>query len=226
MEPMSPIHMVDVMGMDDNAMFGLVSLDRFEYVDTDAGSALAWSLQGWLGGDFNRFAFRSEGTREHGRIEQADVELLWSHAVAPFWDSKLGIRHDIGRGPDRSWVALGVQGLAPYGIDLSATAYVVEQGRTAARFEADYRLLLTQRLVLQPRFEVNAYSKDDPAARIGAGIADAELGLRLAYEIRREFAPYIGIERHQLFGATADLAHASGEGRGDTQWLAGVRLWF
>jgi copper resistance protein B len=226
MEPMSSMQMVDVMGMDDKAMFGLLSLDRFERVETGAGPSLAWSLQGWVGGDFDRFAYRSEGTREHGRIEQADVELLWSHAVAPFWDSKLGLRHDVGRGSDRSWVAYGVQGVAPYGIDISATAYVGEQGRTAARFEAEYRLLLTQRLILQPRFEMNAYGKGDPSARIGAGIADAELGLRLRYEIRREFAPYIGIERHQTFGATADRARAAGEGAGDTQWLAGVRIWF
>jgi copper resistance protein B len=226
MEPMSSMQMVDVMGMDDKAMFGLFSLDRFEHLDTEAGSVLAWSLQGWLGGDFDRFAFRSEGIHAQGRIEQADVELLWSHAVASYWDSTLGIRRDLGRGTDRSWAAIGVQGLAPYGIHLSATAYLGERGHTAARLEAEYALLLTQRLVLQPRFEVNAYGKGDPTARIGAGIADAEMGLRLAYEIRREFAPYIGIERHQLFGTTADLANAMGEGRGDTQWLVGVRLWF
>lgn len=226
MGAMDSSQMVDVMGMDDQAMFGMFSLDRFEHVDADPGAALAWSLQGWMGGDFDRFAFRSEGEREHGRTDRADIELLWSHAVAPFWDAKLGIRHDFGRGAERSWLASGIQGRAPYDIDMTATVYLGERGNTAVRFEAEYNLLLSQRLVLQPRFELNGYGKADPSARVGSGVADAELGVRLRYEIQRRFAPYVGVERHQLLGATADLARAAGEVAGDTQWLAGVRIWF
>ncbi|NCT67973.1 MAG: copper resistance protein B [Rhodanobacteraceae bacterium] len=212
-----------VMGMNDNARFGRFMLDRLEYVE---GGATAWSAQAWYGGDSNRVHFRSEGQRKDGTLEHADAELLWSHAIAPFWDSQLGIRRDFGEGPGRTWAAFGVQGLAPYWFELAATAYVGEQGRTALRVEADYELLLTQRLVLQPRFELNAYGKDDPARRIGSGLSDAEAGLRLRYEIRREFAPYVGVEWSSGFGRTADFARADGHDVTDVRWVAGVRVWF
>ena len=112
------------------------------------------------------------------------------------------------------------------GFEIDATAYVGDAGRTALRIEADYDLSLTQRLILQPRFELNAYGKDDPAANIGSGISDAEFGLRLRYEIRREFAPYIGVERVQRFGRTADFARANDISAGETQFVVGLRLWY
>jgi copper resistance protein B len=223
MHGMSAAEMIDVMGMDDRAWWGTAVFDRFERVE---GGAFAWSARASYGGDADRVALRSEGARADGRVEHADVELLWSHAVAPFWDTQLGVRRDFGAGPDRHWAAFGVQGLAPYWFEVGATVYVGEQGRTALRAEVEYELLLTQRLVLQPRLELNAYGKRDPVARTGAGLADAEVGLRLRYEIRREFAPYIGIERRRRFGATADYAHADGHEGSDTQWVVGARFWF
>lgn len=226
MGAMSAAEMVDVMGMDDRADYGLVAFDRFEAAHTDVGTALAWSARLAYGGDADRAWLRSEGERLHGRTEHADVELLWGHAIASYWDTQLGVRRDFGRGPGRSWAAFGVQGLAPYWFELSATAYVGEQGRIALRGEVEYDALLTQRLVLQPRVEVNAYGKDDRAAGIGAGLSDAAFGLRLRYEIRREFAPYVGIERRWRFGHTADAAREEGEAVAETQWVAGVRFWF
>ena len=226
MGTMSVAEMVDVMGMDDRAGYGLVAFDRFEAAHTDAGSALAWSARLAYGGDGDRAWLRSEGERLHGRTEHADVELLWGHAIAPYWDTQVGVRHDFGRGPERNWAAFGVQGLAPYWLEVSATAYVGEQGRTALRGEVEYEGLLTQRLVLQPRVELNAYGRSDPAAGIGAGLSDAAFGLRLRYEVRREFAPYVGIERRWRFGGTADAARADGDAAAETQWVAGVRFWF
>ena len=226
MGSMTAAEMVDVMGMDDRAYFGLVAFDRFEYVDGSDAHALAWSGRASVGGDVDRFVLRSEGAHANGSFEHADAELLWSHALAPFWDSQVGVRRDFGEGPDRTWAAFGVQGLAPYWFEVGATAYLGEQGRTALRAEIEYELLLTQRLVLQPRLELNAYGKRDPLARSGAGFSDAEIGLRLRYEIRREFAPYIGVERHQRFGGSADYARADGHDVVDTQWVAGIRFWF
>jgi len=223
MGDMSAAEMVEVMGMDDRATVALFALDRLEAAKA---GAQAWSAQVRIGGDFDKLHLRSEGERRDGRLEHADAELLWSHAIAPFWDTQLGVRRDFGQGPDRTWAAFGVQGLAPYWFELSATGYVGEQGRTALRLEADYDLLLTQRLVLQPRLELNAYGKDDPAAHIGSGLSDASAGLRLRYEIRREFAPYVGVEWTRRFGTTADFARAHGEDASDVQWVVGVRAWF
>lgn len=226
MRAMSEQEMTEVMGMDDKATFGMFKLDRLERVKTDDGYATAWNAEGWLGGDFDKLWFKSEGERRRGEFEHADAQLLWSHAVAPYWDTQLGVRRDFGAGPDRSWAAFGIQGLAPYWFELEATAYVGGQGRTALRFEAEYELLLTQRLILQPRFEANVYGKADPTLRIGSGFSDAEFGLRLRYEIRREFAPYIGVEWKRSFGGTADFARAAGESVSDAELVAGVRLWF
>jgi len=223
MGEMAPAAMVEVMGMDDRAPTALFALDRFERAE---GGALAWSAQARMGGDFDRLHLRTEGERADGRVEHADVEVLWGHAVAPFWDSQLGLRRDVGHGPDRTWAAFGVQGLAPYWFEVSATAYLGQGGRTALRVETDYDLLLTQRLVLQPRLELNAYGRDDPARGIGAGLSDASAGLRLRYEIRRELAPYVGIEWTRRFGATADFARAAGDDVRDVRWVVGLRAWF
>ena len=168
----------------------------------------------------------AKARRRTAHSTDADAEFLWDHAAAAFWDTTLGVRQDFGQGAHRTWAAFGVQGLAPYWFEVAATAYVGDAGRTALRIEADYELSLTQRLILQPRFELNAYGKDDPAARIGSGISDAEFGLRLRYEIRREFAPYVGVERVQRLGRTADFANAEGIPDGETRWVVGLRFWY
>lgn len=226
MEPMNAQEMTRVMEMDDAAPLAMLKLDRFEYSDGDGNAATSWKLSAWAGGDFDKVLLRSEGEYAHGEFDHADVEVLWDHAIASFWDTQLGVRHDFGVGPDRNWAAFGVQGLAPYWFNIEATAYVGNAGRTALRAEIDYDLSLTQRLILQPRLEFNAYGKADPVARIGAGLSDAEIGLRLRYEIRREIAPYIGVEHVRRFGATASLVEGDGIDARETRWVAGVRIWF
>lgn len=226
MEPMSGGEMIDAMEMDDAASIATLRFDRLERVDGDDGTAGAWKFAASVGGDFDKLLVRSEGEHSHGEFERADAEALWSHAVASYWDTQVGVRRDFGRGADRSWAAFGVQGLAPYWFEVGATAYVGDAGRTALRLEVDYDLSLTQRLILQPRLEVNAYGEADRAARVGAGASDAEVGLRLRYEVRRELAPYVGVERSWLFGGTADFAQSDGRDAADTKWVVGLRVWY
>ncbi|MDE2249180.1 MAG: copper resistance protein B [Xanthomonadaceae bacterium] len=212
--------------MHGNRALGMLLLDQLETVHGRAGNGQAWQVQGWYGGDRDKLWLRSEGDAGGGVVEDGSVEALWDHAIASYWDSQLGGRHDLGAGPRRDWVALGVQGLAPYWFELAATAYLGPSGRTAARFRAGYELLFTQRLILQPELELNLYGKDDPARRIGAGLSDVRLGWRLRYEIRREFAPYLGIDWVRRVGTTADYARADGQGVFDQQVVAGFRIWF
>jgi copper resistance protein B len=217
--------MIDAMQMDDGATFASVRLDRFERVVGGDGNADgAWKIESTLGRDFDKFALRSEGVIADGAIEEGDVELLWRHAAAAFWDTTLGVRRDIGQGASRSWLAFGVQGLAPYWIDVEATAYVGDAGRTAFRLELDHDVRLTQRLVVQPRVELDAYGRDDARARVGAGVESATLALQLRYELTRGFAPYVGVERVNRYGIAADSARADGLGARETLWVAGVRL--
>lgn len=203
-----------------------VLADRLEATRSDNNSENAYDVEAWYGYSYDRAVLKAEGEVDTGRVKEARTELLWGHAIAPFWDTQLGVRYDSGDGPNRSWLAFGVQGLAPYWFEMEATAYLGEDGRAAVRFDAEYELLFTQRLILQPRFEANWLSKDDTERELGSGITNASVGLRLRYEIKREFAPYIGIERAMKFGETADLARAAGEDKGETRTVAGVRVWF
>lgn len=205
---------------------GMLLVDQLEAFHGHDGDGQSWEAEGWYGSDTDKLWLRSEGERSRGRLEDGEVEALWNHAVAPFWSTQLGVRHDFGAGPRREWAAFGMQGLAPYWFELEATAYVGTAGRTAARLRADYELLFTQRLILQPELELNLYGKSDPARGIGSGLSDAKLGLRLRYEIRREFAPYIGVVWTRRFGASADFARDEHQAVFDRQWVAGVRLWF
>jgi len=223
---MSYKDMVSMMQMDDTHRFGKVMLDQLEWRDAREGAAVTWDAQGWYGGDYNKLWIKTEGERITGTTLNASTDLLLDHVVARWWDAQAGIRQDFGKGPARTWLALGVQGLAPYGLDVEATVYVGTAGRAAARLKADYDLLLTQRLILQPYGEANFYSKADPARQLGSGLSDIELSLRLRYEVRRELAPYVGVGWFKRFGGTAELARAAGEGGDELELIAGLRIWF
>jgi copper resistance protein B len=214
------------MDMSDHQPLGMLKIDQLELFDGRYATGQAWEVEGWYGNDSDKLWLRSEGDADHGRIEEGQVEALWSHAVAAFWDTQLGVRQDVGNGPHRTWAAFGIQGLAPYWFELEATGYLGPSGRTAARFRAEYELLFTQRLILQPEFELNLYSSDDPATHVGSGLSDTRLGLRLRYEINRQFAPYLGIVWISRHGATADYARQDGQPSTDRQLVAGVRIWF
>lgn len=213
--------------MPDDAWFSKLMLDQLEWQGRNGESQIAWDGQGWLGGDFRKLWIKTEGVRANGATDDAEVQLLYDQAFSRFFDLQAGARHDwSSEGAGRDWLAIGVQGLAPYFFELETTAFVGEGGHTALRFKASYDLLLTQRLILEPEFETNLYGKDDRARGVGRGLSVAGLGLRLRYEIRREFAPYLGLDVQRKFGTTADYAERSGDSTQQTLWVAGVRVWF
>ncbi|TQU76538.1 copper resistance protein B, partial [Xanthomonas perforans] len=190
------------------------------------GTGLGWEGQGWIGTDLNRVWLRSEGERTDGQTESADLEVLYGRSISTWWDVVAGVRHDFKPGASQNFAAIGVQGLAPMKFEVSATAYLGEGGQTAANVEAEYELLLTNRLILQPLVEVTAYGKNDPLRGIGSGLSTAEAGLRLRYEFTRKFAPYIGVVYERAFGNTADMRREHGESFEDTRLVVGLRTWF
>ena len=210
----------------DEHSFGSLLIDRLEWVHTSNITATAYDIQAWYGRDFDRVVLKAEGDIDNGAVQEARTELLWNHAVSAFWDTQFGLRYDSGEGPERSWLALGVQGLAPYWFEITATAYVGDENRTALRLDGEYELLLTQRLKLQPRLEADFYGKDDTERALGSGLSDLIVGLRLRYEFLRELAPYMGIEWAGKYGGTADYARALGDSSKETRWVAGLRFWF
>lgn len=210
----------------DDPLNKLVLLDRFETQRADGGSLQRWDLSSWVGKSLTKLWIRTEGERLSGSTDHADLELLWGKGFARWWEVLAGARTDFEPGPTRSWAAIGVQGTAPYRIGLEATAYLGDGGRAALRVKTHYELLVTNRLILQPLAELNWYGQRDTARGVGAGLADAEIGVRLRYEVKREVAPYVGLVLQRKLGGTADLARAAGLEPSDTRLVAGVRLRF
>ncbi|MEQ1528764.1 MAG: copper resistance protein B [Methylococcales bacterium] len=212
--------------MGDEEKLSAVLVDRFESVTARGSTAMTYDWQAWYGQTYDKALFRAEGEIDDGQFKDARNELLWAHAVSAYWDTQLGVRYDSGKGVDRGWLAFGVQGLAPYWIYVEATGYVNEQGRTAFRLETEYDLLITQKLILQPRVETNFYSQRDDSRAVSSGLSNIEAGLRLRYEIRREIAPYLGVEWASRFGSAAQLIRAAGQHPDELRLVAGIHLWF
>jgi copper resistance protein B len=210
----------------DARSYGSVLVEKLEATRVDGHTSVPYDLEAWFGRTFERAVLKSEGDIESGDLAEARSELLWGHAFAPYWDTQLGLRHDSGEGPNRSWLAFGIEGLAPYRFEVDLTGYIGESSRTALRLDASYEMLITQRLVLQPRLEADFYGKNDPARGLGSGLSEVSVGLRLRYEFRRERAPYIGIERITEHGRTADLTRAAGGDPSDTRIIIGLRFWY
>jgi copper resistance protein B len=217
--PIPPPHMGDV-----HNFYGLL-VDRLERVRTRENSYTEFDLQAWYGKDYDRAVFKAEGEIDGGEYHELSTELLWSHAVAAYWNTQLGVRYDGGEEPSRTWLAFGVQGLAPYWFEMDITGYLGEHGRTALGIEAEYELLLTQRLILQPRAEAMFHGKRDPERGLGSGLSDIAYGVRLRYEIRREFAPvHRGraqqpVRRHGRFRARRRETNGGNAGRGRSALL-------
>lgn len=210
----------------DEHNFAALLANRFERVNSSYGNSFSYEALAWFGRDYDRLVVKAEGDLVENKVPDARTEVLWGHAFAPFWDTQLGLRSDNGGGPERRWLAFGVQGLAPYWFNVEATAYLGEGGKTALRLSADYDVLLTQRLILQPRVEVNLYGQRDEERDIGSGLSSGSAGVRLRYEIRRQLAPYLGVEWKGKFGSTADLSRNAGEPVEEVRWVGGVRFWF
>lgn len=203
-----------------------LQVDRAEAQFRDGHDGFLWDVQGYHGGPTSRFWFKSEGEGSFGEpIDDAEVQALWSRAIDPYWDVQAGVRQDVG-GPDTTHAVIGIQGLAPYMFEVDAALFVSHRGDVTARIEAELDQRVTQRLILQPRAELNLAAQDIPRLGIGAGIDKLELGVRLRYEIVREFAPYVGIEQSWRRGGSADYARAAGEDASVTNYVVGIRFWF
>ena len=214
------------MDMADDARHLYVLIDRLEAVKTHDAHGQALDAQAWYGNDLDKLWLKVDGERTDGRLGATRAEALWHHAIATYWGLQTGVRQDFGDGPGRTWASFGVQGLSPYWFDVQATAYVGEGGRTALRFETEYDLLITQRLILQPDMKFDVYGRDDARREIGAGLSRIEAGLRLRYEFTRKVAPYLGVVWNRKFGNTARLARQSDGPVQRIEAVAGIHVWF
>lgn len=234
-EPIPPVTEADREAAFPQGLDGHAVHDRrinyfvlFDQLEWQSGSGRGLNLDNttWIGGDIDRVWLRGEMDADEGRVDHASVHALWGHSVSRWWDVVAGVRQDFRPGDPRTMAAVGIQGLAPYWFDVQATAYVGGGGRTSVRLEAEYDMLLTNRLIAQPLVEIELHGKTDPARQIGAGLSTIETGVRVRYEFRRELAPYIGVTWSRKTFGTADFARAVGEDPSRVRMTVGLRTWF
>ena len=212
--------------------FGYLMFNLAEVQPRRGRDAFRWDGEAWYGGDINRLTLKTEGEgrfgakRFGGGVEAAEVQALYSRAIDPYFNLQAGIRQDLGKGLRRTYAAVGFEGLAPYWFEVEGALFLSDKGDVLGRLEGYYDQRITQRLVLQPRAEFNLAAQNVPANGIGAGLSSAELGLRLRYEIKREFAPYVGFSWERKVGASARYARVAGEDASSTGLVAGIRFWF
>lgn len=217
----------------DAETYSYLLFDLLEHRWNNQGAnILRWDILGWRGGDYNRFWFKSEGraalSSSGGGV--GEVQALYGRLIAPYTDFQVGIRYDQfwgrGRGKGRVFLALGVQSLVPYRFNIEPVLYISQNGNLSARFTGTYDTYITQRLILQPRLETNFSLQKQESFGEGSGFNEIEIGLRLRYEIRREFAPYIGINWEQKLGQTASFGRRAGEPASQLSFVAGIRAWW
>jgi copper resistance protein B len=209
----------------DEATFVGVWMDRFELVDHEDSQGAELEGFAWLGNSYRRLLLQAQIETVEGEVEEGEIDLLYSRAVSPFWDLRAGLHHSFGESADRDWAAIGFKGLAPYWFEVDAALHLGNHGRTAFDLELEYELLLTQRLVLQPRLDIAVFGKTDSELGRGSGLSTIKAGARLRYEFDRQFAPYLGVERVRRFGETAELLPL-GSSRTETHWVLGLRFWY
>lgn len=220
--------------IEDKKIHTFLLFDLLEYRAYNRGSStLTWDVVGWVGGDYNRLWVKSEGdlNLQRGNGVQGDLQLLYGRLIAPFWDLQAGFRFNAIAGPGRAtnsrgYFVFGFQGLAPGRFALEPSIYISNRGEVSAELTASADLYLTQHLVMQPRLEVQASVQGDRQFQTGSGLNQTDLGLRFRYEIRREFAPYLGVTWQRKYGNTAAISRADGEPSSGVALVIGLQTWF
>jgi copper resistance protein B len=213
------------MGEDDPIVTKFM-IDQLETRVTDGDDPLVMEAQLSIGKDINKFVIKADVEQVKGETEELELQALYTRAVDPYWDFQVGVRQDQKPIPERNWLAIGFMGVAPYWFEIDTALFIGESNQVGLRFTAEYEWMITQRWVLAPEFEFNIHSKDDEVTGTGSGLSDTQLGLRLRYEVKREFAPYIGINWNHKYGKTATFVRGEGGSVDDTQFVAGIRAWF
>jgi copper resistance protein B len=207
--------------------FSMILFNLAEYQVRDGRDGYRWDGEAWFGKDLNRLAIKTEGEGAfHEGVDSAEIQAVYSRALDPYWNIQAGVRYDFKPNPSRTYATIGIEGVAPYWFETEAALFLSNKGEVLGRVGGYYDQRITQRLILQPRIEVNLAAQNVPQTRIGAGISNAELGLRLRYEIKREFAPYIGVSYDRKLGQTAGYARADGKDIEARSFVIGVRAWF
>lgn len=211
---------------DDDPLLWSFMAEQFEWRESDGADPVVLDGQGWVGKDLNKLWLKLDLEQRNSHLDELELQALYGRAVAPYWDVLVGVRQDVRPEPSKTWGVIGVQGLAPYFFETDMAVFIGDEGAVAARLSLEYELLFTQRLILSPELSIDLYGQNDEETATGSGLAELSVGLRLRYEIRPEFAPYVGLQWEKKYGRTADFARTHGEATGEAAAVAGIRFCF
>lgn len=209
---------------------GMLLAELFEYGYDGGHSPLTWEIGAWYGGDWNRLRLSTEGELSTDAAVSGEVQVLYSRLVAAYWELHVGLRGDLVTAGDdpaaRAHLVVALDGVAPYWLEVTPELFVSQTGDISARVEVAHDLYVTQRLIAESRVEAEAAVQSAPRFGVGSGFNGFELGLRLRYELAREFAPYLGVSWEQAFAETADLRRSAGDEAAEVRAVGGARFWF
>ena len=215
------------------ALYGSVLINQLEYRGGNGANIGVWEAEANYGGDYNKVWINTRGeyNSKARALERAELQVLYSRLISYFFNAQAGVRQDFPIRPNqgtpaRTHLVLGIEGLLPNLFEANLQFFVDQRGTVSARFEGSYDAYITQRLVLQPQVEINVAANADPQSRLGSGFTRFETGLRLRYELTREFAPYIGVQYERVFGETATIYKRTGDQRELLSAVVGIRLFF
>ena len=200
-------------------IFHYTLFDRFEYEANTQVQLYKWEMYHWSGTDTDKFYIKSEGDYAISQniVGTADLQLLYSRAITDYWDIQVGARR--GFQPEQAYDGvISIQGTASQFVEFELESFYNQYGNILGRLTLQREFQFTQYLIATPRLEVDV-TKDRIAPRnINPGIYELEAGIRLRYEIVREFAPYIGFDYVQ----EQSLMEAQSGVRG----VVGFRAWY
>jgi copper resistance protein B len=217
--------LVSGMGEDDPVITTFM-VDQLETRETHGEDTVAWDVGFSVGKDLNEFQFKNEGEKHGGVTETSQIRAIYSRAIAPYWNINAGVRHDVRPDPERNWLEVGFSGLAPYFVETELSLFVGRSGRSGLRAEFEKEYMITRKWVMVPEIELEFYGHNDEDTEVGSGLSHTEVGIRFQYEVKREFAPYVGINWEKSWGKTADYHREEGDEISDTQVVLGIRAWF
>jgi len=220
------------MGKNDDPWLTKV-MGEIELLEEGEENVAEWEIDTWFGRDLYKFWIKTEGEYVshdgESEVEQAQIELVYSQAFSAYWDWQLGLRHDPKpevNNNQRNWLVLGAIGIAPGFWEIDANLYASDDDDVQINIEVEKELMLTQKWVLTPEFDITLNGKTNEDFGEGSGLSEIEASIRIGYEPSKKFQPFIGLSFLQTFGTTKNLKEAEGEDSDNFSLIAGIHFWF
>lgn len=204
-----------------------IAVEQLEVLSGDGPLLWQADAEAWRGTDIDKvwLKFEGEGNTDEGP-DDTELQALWSHAIDPWFDLQTGVRQDFRPGRDRTHLAVGLRGLAPYWIEVDSAVFLSTRGEVTARIQAEHLVRITQRLMLRPKVELEASAQSMPDIATGSGLTFLTAGARAGYRMTPTVEPYVGVEWQQALGETRRLHRAAAENAGSVRAVAGLRFVF